>query len=139
MAMDIKAMEKAAGLSETDLKGKSLDEQIKLITKTMKEGQKSLELESAKEYIENYTKQLPKLKNTLETPFELYVKKVGQRKSPTSVPIVGYNHYTSSVIVLFGDKLYQIGDDDLIKTMDDLMASKETKKTKSGTKGAKKK
>ena len=131
---DIKGMAKLAGLSETELRGKSLGEQIKLITQKMNEEKEALEIESVKELVDNYTKQVPKLKNAFETPFELYVKKVGQRKSPTSVPVVGYNHYTSSVIVLFGDKLYQIEDGDVVKSVDDFMVAKQNKKTKSGTK-----
>jgi hypothetical protein len=136
--MDIKAMAKAAGLSESELKGKSLDEQIKLITKRMKEEKETLELESAKEFIDNYKNELPKVKGLLDQSFEIYVKKVGQRKSPTTVQVVGYNLNEKTVVVLNGDKLYQIEDGDLIKSMDDLMNSKETKK-KTGTVSKKKK
>jgi hypothetical protein len=126
--MDIRAMAKAAGLSESELKGKSLDDQIKLITKKMKEEKETLELESAKEFIDNYKNQIPKLKGFFEKPFDIYVKKVAQRKSPTTVQVVGYNPNLSTVIVVNGDKIYQIPDDDLVKSMDDLMNSKELKK-----------
>jgi hypothetical protein len=136
--MDLKTMAKAAGLSEGELRGKSLDEQIKLITKKMKEEKETLELESAKEYLDNLKTQVPKLKEFLDQPFEIYVKKVGQRKSPTTVQVVGYNPNEKTLIVLNSDKLYQIEDGDLIKSMDDLMNSKETKK-RTGTVSKKKK
>jgi hypothetical protein len=131
--MDIKAMAKAAGLSETELKGKSLDEQIKLITQKMKAEKEILELESAKEYLDNYKEQIPPLKKLLDQSFEIYVKKVGQRKSPTTVQVVGYNSNTKSIIVLNGEKLYQIEDTDLIKSMDELQNLKTTKPPKGKT------
>jgi hypothetical protein len=131
--MDLKVMAKAAGLSENELKGKSLDEQIKLITKKMKEEKETLELESAKEYLDNYKEQVPPLKKLLEQSFEVYVKKVGQRKSPTTVQVVGYNPNEKTLIVLNGEKLYQIEDGDLVKSMDELQNLKETKPVKGKT------
>jgi hypothetical protein len=129
--MDIKALAKAAGLSEADLKGKSPSEQIKLITKKMNEEKAALESESAREFIENYKDKVPKVIGALEQPFDIYVRKVGQRRSPLNVPVVGYNPNDKKLIVLFGNKLYQIEDGDLIKSMDDLAGSKTTMKSAS--------
>jgi len=127
--MDIKAMAKAAGLTENDLKGKSLDEQIKLLTKKMKEEKDNIELESAKEYIDNYKNFIPKLKDYLNQSFEIYVKKVGQKKSPTIVRVIGYNFEQKTVVVIFNSKFYEIEDSDLIKTVDEFQVLK-TSKTK---------
>jgi hypothetical protein len=129
--MDIRAMAKAAGLLESDLKGLSLDKQIKLITDKMKEEKEALEAEQAKEYIDNYKTQVPKLKDFLEKPFEIYVNSVGQRKTPTIVQVVGYNSNTQNLIVLFSEKLYQIEQDKLIKSSDEL--TKEKTRAKAGT------
>jgi hypothetical protein len=127
--MDIRAMAKAAGLSESEFKGKSLDEQIKLISRKMKEEKQILETEQAREYIDNYKNQVPKLKNFLDTPFEIYVKKVGQRKTPAAVQVVGYNSNSKNLVVLFSGKLYQVEDGNLIKSPDELVKEKPGTKT----------
>jgi hypothetical protein len=126
--MDIKALAKAAGLSDIDLKGKSLDEQIRLITRKMNEEKEALEIESAREFIENYKNEVPKLINLMGRPFDIYVKKVGQRRTPVNVRVAGYNSNDKKLIVLFGNKLYQIEDDDLIKSISDLESSKTAKR-----------
>jgi len=139
--MDIKAMAKLAGLPESELKGKTLSEQIKLISKKMNEEKENLEIEQGKVYISNFEKLLPKLKETLATPVEIYVKKIGQKKTPTPVPIIGYNSSKKEFIAYFNDKLYSIEDGDLIKSLDELMnsiSSKKTKKNNTGTKKTKK-
>jgi len=140
--MDIKAMAKLAGLSESDLKGKSLNEQIKLISKKMNDEKEKLEIEQGKIYISNFEKLLPKVKDTLATPVEIYVKKVGQKKTPSPVPIIGYNSSTKQFIAYVNEKLYSIEDGDLIKSIDELMnsiSSKRTKKSETGTKKTKNK
>lgn len=130
-------MAKAAGLSENDLKGKSLSEQIKLITKKMNEAKDDIELESAKEYIDNYKAKIPKLVDFLRQPYEIYVKKVGQKKTPTTVKVVGYNLDDDTVIVLNGKKIYQVKDDVMIKSLDELATLKKAKTPRKG--GTKKK
>jgi hypothetical protein len=131
--MDIKALAKAAGLSESDLNGKSLAEQIKLITRKMNEEKDFLELESAKRYLDAYEERVPQLEKLLDEPLEIYVKRVGQRKSPTTVQVVGYNPNNKSLIVLNGEKLYQIEDADLIKSIDELQNLREAKPPKGKT------
>ena len=98
MAMNIKAMAKEAGISENELKGKSLGEQIKLITKRMNEEKSNMEMEQEKTYISNFEKKLPKFKEELGQPFEVYVRKVGQKKTPTPVPVIGYNSVKDEVV-----------------------------------------
>ena len=122
--MDIRAMAKAAGLTENELKGKSSKELIKLLTSSLNEQEKNIEFEAQKEYIGNYGNKLPKVIEALKEPFEVYVKKVGQRKSPATVPVVGYNSSSKSVIVLLSGKLYQVEDGDLIKSVDELNTEK---------------
>jgi hypothetical protein len=139
MAMDIKAILKAAGISETEMNGKSLNDQIKLITKKMKDNQEELELEQAKTYISNYDKLIPKVKSSLEQSVEIYVKSVGQKKTPTVVPVVGYNAATKDIIVFLNEKLYSVKEEDLIKSLDDLSTLINNKKPKSASKGTKKK
>ena len=138
MAMNIKAMAKEAGISENELKGLSLKDQIKLITKKMVEEHDSLEMEQAKNYIFNFEKKLPKLTELLHESFEIYVKSVGQKKSPTVVPVVGYNGSTKEVIVFQNEKLYPINEKDLIKSMEELSELINTKKPR-GTVGGRKK
>jgi hypothetical protein len=130
MAMDFKVMAKDAGLSENELNGKSLDEQIKLITQRMTEGKKVLETEAAKEYIDNYKTKFPKIKELLETPFEIYIKEVWQKKSSAVVQVVGYNSHTKSAVVIFSGKLYQIKDSDLIKSVEEWNTDKPKAKRK---------
>ena len=122
MAMDIKAMAKLAGISDNELKGLSVKEQIKLISKKMTEEQSSIETEGAKTYISNADKPMTELKEMLENPFEIYVKKVAQKKTPTIVPVIGYNSFEEEVIVFFNGKVQSIKEDDLIGSTDELMS-----------------
>ena len=143
MAMDFKALAKAAGITENELKGLSAKDQIKLITKKMNEEKQNIEEEQAGVYISNYDEKVPKFKDTLEKPFEIYVKKVGQKKSPTPVSIIGYNAVKDELVAFVNEKLYSIPDDDLVKSMDELMNLINNKKPKgesaSGRKGKAKK
>ena len=128
--MDIKAMAKLAGVSEDELKGKTLGDQIKLITKKMNDEKDSIETENAKIYISNYEKQIPKLRDFLQKPIEIYVRSVGQRKTPTSVPVVGYNGLTKEFVVCYNEKLYSLKDSETLKTFDEFMNLLNTKKAK---------
>lgn len=130
-------MAKAVGISENEFKGKSLDEQIKLISKRINEEKEDLKMEAAKEYLDNYKNQVPEVKDLLGKPFEIYVKKVGQKKTPTTVQVMGYNSNAQTLIVLFSDKLYQIKDEDLIKSPDELIKEKPRAKTGTGKKKTK--
>jgi hypothetical protein len=128
--MDIKTM--IAGISENELKGKSLDEQIKLVTKRMKEQKENMEIAEAKTVISNFEKKLPKLIDQLQEPFEIYVKSVGQKKTPTVVSVVGYNGFTKEVIVYLNGKNYPIKQSELVKSVEEL-ANLKTKKSTGGT------
>ena len=130
MAMDFKALAKAAGITEDELKGLSTKDQIKLITKKMKEEKENIEVEQSGIYISNFEKKLPKFKDSLDQPFEIYVKKVGQKKSPTPVTVIGYNVGKDELVALVNDKLYTIPDDDIVKSMDELMNLVNTKKSR---------
>jgi hypothetical protein len=136
MAMDFKALAKAAGITENELKGLSTKDQIKLITKKMNEEKQNIEVEQAGIYISNYEKKLPKIKDTLDQPIEIYVKKIGQKKTPTPVSIIGYNASKDEFVAFFNEKLYSLPDDDLVKSMDELMNLVNNKKPK-GTAGKK--
>jgi hypothetical protein len=94
----------------------------------MNEEKETLEIEAAREFIENYKNKVPKLISSMEQSFDIYVKKIGQRRTPINVPVVGYNPNDKKLIVLFGSKLYQIEDGDLIKSMGDLENSMTIKK-----------
>ena len=134
MAIDIKQMAKLAGITENELKGLTPKGQIKLISKKMNAEQEKIELDEAKFFISNYEKQIPKLKSSLEQPIEIYVKAIGQKKSPTPVSIVGYNALVMELIVYYNDKLYSIKDSDSVKSIDELMNLLNTKKTKAPAK-----
>jgi hypothetical protein len=142
--MDIKAMAKAAGLSENELKGKSPKELIKILTSSLREQQEAIEIEAGKEYIGNYEKKLPKLIEVLKEPFEIYVKSVGQKKSPTPVKVVGYNkddEEGKNTVVYYNSKYHHVKDDELIKSIDELINLTRTKpkgNTGSGKKTTKK-
>lgn len=137
-------MAKAAGLSDNELKGKSPKELIKLLTSSLREQQDVIEIEAGKEYIGNYEKKLPKLIEALKEPFEVYVKSVGQKKSPTTVKVVGYNKDDEEgkhTVVYYNSKYHQVKDDDLIKSIDELMnltRKKPKGNTGSGKKNTKK-
>ena len=136
MAIDFNALAKAAGISENELKGLSTKEQIKLITRKMNEEKQNIELEQAGAYISNYEKKLPKFKEIFEEPFEIYVKKVGQKKSPTPVSVIGYNASKDEIVTIVNEKLYSVPDYDLVKSMDELMNLVNTRKPRG--KGGKK-
>jgi hypothetical protein len=142
--MDIRAMAKAAGLTENELKGKSSKELIKLLTSSLNEQEKNIEIEAQKEYIGNYEKKLPKVIEALKEPFEVYVKSVGQKKNPTTVKVVGYNNDDPEgkhTVVYYNSKYYQVKDDALIKSIDELVnltGKKPKEKTGAGRKTTKK-
>jgi hypothetical protein len=128
--MDIQAMAKAAGFSENEVKGKSKEELIKLVAGSLKEQQEAIKIEAEKEYIGNYEKKLPKLIEALKEPFEVYVKSVGQKKTPTPVKVIGYNKDDEDgkkMVVYYNSKYHQVKDDDLIKSHDELMNLTRTK------------
>jgi hypothetical protein len=134
--MDIKAMAKAAGLSENELKGKSPKDLIKLLTSSLKEQSETIEIEAGREYISNYEKKLPKLIESFKEPFEIMVKSIGQKKSPTPVKAVGYNDIGGGeIVVYYNSKYYQVKDNDLIKYLDEFK-NLISKKPKTGTKAA---
>ena len=140
--MDIRAMAKAAGLTENELKGKSPKELIKLLTSSLNEQQESIEIEAGKEYIGNYKNKLPNVIEALKEPFEVYVKEVGQKKNPTTVKVVGYNKDDPEgkhTVVYYNSKYYQVKDDVLIKSIEELtnLTGKKPKE-KTGKKTTKK-
>jgi len=122
MAMDIKAMARLAGISDDELKGLSVKEQIRLISKKMTEEQSSIETEGAKAYISNADKPMKELRDLLENPFEIYVRKVAQKKTPTIVPVIGYNSFEGEIIVFFNGKVQSVKGEDLVRSTDELMS-----------------
>jgi len=127
--MDIKQMAKMAGVSEDKLKGKSTKEQIKIISKAMSEAAEKIEIEASKELIDN-TKKVSKVQDVLENDISILAKNIGKKSSATQVSVVGYNFSKKLIIVLSKDKLYQIKETDIIKSIDDLKTSKKTTTTK---------
>jgi hypothetical protein len=81
-------------------------------------------LESAKELVSNYEKRVPKLTDILSTSYNILVKELGAKKTPTEVQVVGYNSIDKKLIVLNASKLYQIEDKNIIKSIDDVKTSK---------------
>jgi len=130
MATDIMAMAKMAGISDDDLKGKSSRELIKIMFNRLDGELGEIEMESAKECVSNTDGPMSELKRKLEKPFEIYVKKVGQKKSPAVVPVVGYNASTGDTLVLFGGKIFSVGKDDMINSMEELAVLMEPGKGK---------
>ena len=122
-------MAKMAGVSEDKLKGKSTKEQIKIISKAMSEAAEKIEIEASKELIDN-TKKVSKVQDVLENDISILAKNIGKKSSATQVSVVGYNFSKKLIIVLSKDKLYQIKETDIIKSIDDLKTSKKTTTTK---------
>jgi hypothetical protein len=118
---------KDLGFTADDFKGKSKSEATELIIKRATAKKEAFESEAEKELIENIKSKLPELEKFFEKPFQIYVKEVGQRKKPTPVKVVGYIVENKSIIVSYNEKLYQIKNNDLIKSADmltELRASK---------------
>ena len=112
-----------------DTKGKTQKELMALISETWAKETASIEENEKKEFIDNGVKLLPNLKKQFEKPFEIWVRKVQNGKKPECLPVVGYNHNTSSVIVLketksaggaVSSKIFQVGEDHVIKSIKDL-------------------
>ncbi len=120
--MDYIAFAKTAGLTENDIKGKTVKQIIKLAAKKANENADKDELEEAKPYFSNYEKLLPRFKESIEKPFELYVKTVGQKKTPSIVPVIGYNSIgkEKGIVVFFNEKYYTISENNIIKSIEEL-------------------
>jgi hypothetical protein len=131
---DLLEMAKAVGLAEKDIKGKSDTEAMALIAQAFEKAKMKIEAEAENKYIENLKNQLPKLQKLLTEPFDIYVKKVGQKKSPTPVRVVGFNNETQEVIVYHNKNHYPIKVEDQIKSADELAEAKNAKKPKRATK-----
>ena len=129
--VDIRAMAKAADLSDSDIKGKSSSAIMKMISKAYREDQAEIEIEMRKGYIDNANKLLPKVKQSLDQSFEICAI-VREDAAPVVVKIVGYISETSEYLVFKGEKSYRIKDDKIIKSMGEF--EKPVTKTKSGKK-----
>jgi hypothetical protein len=117
---DLLEMAKAVGIAEKDIKGKSDTDAMELITQAFEKAKMKIEAEAENKYIENLKNQLPKLQKLLAEPFDIYVKKVGQKKSPTPVRIVGFNNAKQEIIAFYNDNLYPIRTEDQIKSVEEL-------------------
>jgi hypothetical protein len=123
---------KDLGLKGDDFKDKSKLEIIDLISKKAAEKKQVIESEAEKELIENVNSKLPEVQKFFEKPFQIYVKEVGQKKKPSPVTVVGYIAETESVVVYFNDKLFQILENNLIKSAD-VLAELNAPKSKKST------
>ncbi|MDR0502014.1 MAG: hypothetical protein LBH16_01705 [Treponema sp.] len=110
-----------------ELKSKTIDEQIKFIKKVMPEEQEIIVKENAKEFIDN-SKKVSKIQNALENQIIILAKNVGKKTSASQVSVVGYISDKKLIIVLNNDKLYQIKEDDIITSADQIVISKSKKK-----------
>ena len=117
--MDIKVVARNTGLLDKDLIGKSDEQIIKLISKTLKEQSKNNQKDKLKVYIENTKNKLPKLIESLKESFEICVHSVGQNKKPTTVKVVGYNPETKEVVIFHKGKYYQSMDNEIIKSVEE--------------------
>jgi hypothetical protein len=131
---DLLEMAKAVGLAENDIKGKSDMEAMALIAQAFEKAKLKIEAEADNKYIDNLNGQLPKLQNLLAEPFDIYVKKVGQKRSATPVRVVGFNSETQEIIVCHNKKVYSIEAGDQIKSADELAEARSVKKPKKQTK-----
>jgi len=111
-----------------ELKSKTIDEQIKFIKKVMPEEQEIIVKENAKEFIDN-SKKVSKIQNALENQIIILAKNVGKKTSASQVSVVGYISDKKLIIVLNNDKLYQIKEDDIISSADQIVISKPKKKS----------
>lgn len=124
--MDIKQMAKMAGVSDEELIGRSPKEQIKIISKAMKEAAEQIELEAAKELINN-SKKVQKVIDLLENPLTILANNVGKKKSASQVQVIGYISSSKEIVVLNGSKAVKIKEADVVKTENDLISKPKEK------------
>jgi hypothetical protein len=134
---EFKAVAAALRLANPKYKNMADAELIKLFTKTAKEKLPELEIEASKDLIENYGKYLSKLKDYFKEPFELLTKKVAQKKSLTTVKIVGFITETSQVVAYYNGDISKIDDVDLIKSEAEFKKFQEAEKQKKAETAAK--
>ena len=130
---------KELGLKPENLKGKSKKAIMEMIAERSKNRTAELAGEQEKELIDNIKSKLPNIKKTFENPFEILVKKVGQKESVTAVKVVGYCPYIKDrpyIVFKSGDKVNYVSESDLIKTEDELAdaRAKDKEKKKAGRK-----
>jgi hypothetical protein len=133
---------KTFGLKEEDFKGKSDQEQLKILDDGFLRYKSSLELQSQKAYFENAAKVLPKVRDALKFSTAVYVKQVGQKKTESIVEIVGYAAKEGKVLVVNPEssvfKVFQVDEKDIIPSIDELVRIREERKTNKRPKSAKK-
>jgi hypothetical protein len=132
--VDLSLLLRGLGLKENDMKGKSDREIIKFAYETLAIKKEIIENEAEKSIIDKAIKEVEKLKEFFKEPIEIYVKKVGQNKKPSIVKVIGYDTATSQVIVDHAGKCVKIPNDDFIKTTDELIKARDTKKPKAAKK-----
>jgi hypothetical protein len=122
---------KTFGLKADDFKGKSPDEQRKILEAGFKKYNEAIAEKAEKQYFDNCANILPKVKELLEDPQFVYVKAVGQKKSPTTVTIVGYLSDKKELIVYLSStgKIYAIPESDIISTAEELKSIRGKKRT----------
>jgi hypothetical protein len=121
---------KKAGISEEEI-GKMSDTDIidLLSSKETKSKLRSMaETVNDDAFKQNLEKKLPELKELLDEPFELFVKKVGAKPSLTFVKIVGYISETSELISYHNGKLYAIKKGDQVNSLEELEDTREKPK-----------
>jgi NifB/MoaA-like Fe-S oxidoreductase len=128
--IDIKAVIAALKQSNPQFRNMSDSELIKMFNKVSKDKLPEIENESYKGLIENYGTYLPKLKEFFNETVELLTQKVAQKKSLTTVRIVGYISETKQVIAYFNGDINKIDNADLIKTEAELKKAQEAEKAK---------
>jgi hypothetical protein len=128
----VKNIARLLGVPDSELEGKTNDEIIEITAKAndavLTKAKTQSELGGEAVFIDNYQKQLAKLKEDFKTPFEIWVAKIGAKETRTKVPVIGYNPETSEVIILYNKKHHAIKDNHVIKSLDELAATKAERK-----------
>ncbi|GHU63040.1 hypothetical protein FACS189445_6260 [Spirochaetia bacterium] len=124
------------GITEDQRKGKTDAQIIKMMKEASDVLFTKMEQESEKVYYENMEKVEKQVFELLKTPLEVYVGKVGAKTSKTTVPVIGYDFSTKSLITKFNDKIVSVEEKYFIRKEADIeTVAALVKKEKEAAKG----
>lgn len=123
---------KELGLSTEDFKGKSKYEITQIVEEASRKRKAELEKEEEKSLLENIKTKLPGFKDQFKNPIKIFATGVGQSGKASEVSVIGYNPFNPEgknyiVTKLKGDKVYQISENDMIKTESALAENRKKK------------
>jgi hypothetical protein len=89
------------------------------------EAMEAIKTEEEKLYIGNMESKIPELKRFLSHPIEVYVKKIGKKRTPAIVKVIGFNPLAEELIICHKEKIIAVPKENQINTPDELRICKE--------------